>query len=47
MATQLDEALLREGLAKFMDAPDAKLRPTEGGANNVVQFVETGVCLCP
>eukprot|EP00277_Geminigera_cryophila_P003996 CAMPEP_0179431170 /NCGR_PEP_ID=MMETSP0799-20121207/16122_1 /TAXON_ID=46947 /ORGANISM="Geminigera cryophila, Strain CCMP2564" /LENGTH=349 /DNA_ID=CAMNT_0021207957 /DNA_START=7 /DNA_END=1056 /DNA_ORIENTATION=- len=41
VATQLDEALLREGLAKFMDAPDAKLRPTEGGANNVVQFVET------
>ena len=40
-ATQLDDALLREGLAHFLDAPDAVLRPTEGGANNVVRFVET------
>ena len=30
-ATKADEALLLEGLAKFMEAPDAKLRPTEGG----------------
>jgi hypothetical protein len=37
------KALLLEGLAKFMDAPDAKFRATDGGANNVVQFVETQV----
>jgi hypothetical protein len=26
MATKLDEAVLLEGLAHFLDAPDAKLR---------------------